>query len=148
MKKLFFLFVIPLILFNCDKDDDGNAPLSFLEKHQGTVWQDSSSGEEYFRFINNVNSPLESWFFWVDCYEYDLAVFGEGQTININSNNTFEVETVEFDGLNEYLDIITLTISGNSLELSYRYYENGEMYASGSEFYTASTVDVDSLTLC
>ena len=148
MKKIFFLLVLSLIVFNCSEDDEGNVTITFLEKHGGSIWQESGSVEYFFRFINNVDNPLESWFLWDNCYEYSLTDFGESQTIIRNSNNTLEVEFIEFDGGFEYRELVVITVSGSSLELAYEFFENGELYESGSEFYVASSTNVDDLDLC
>jgi hypothetical protein len=149
MKKLIYILVLSLFVFNCSKDDDENTNTTFLEKYENTVWYSSENdAPSYIRFINNENNPLEYWIDLDDCYNYYLDTFYEGDTISKNSNDTLEFTYLESDGGVEYKDIITLTVSGNSIEVKFKYYENNELYESGTQNFTKSSIDVDSFNLC
>ena len=149
MKKLFYLLFIPLLFFGCSDSNDDPSNISFLEKHEGTVWTSTEDGETlYIRFINNVLSPFEYWFEFEDCYYYQLDTLDELTTITENSNDKLVFQYVEDDGGLEYLDVITLSISGNTLEIFYQYYENGDLYESGTDYLSKSSIDVDNLVLC
>ena len=51
------------------------------------------------------------------------------------------------DGI-EYIDIVTLTITGNSMKAETEYYENGLLVETDIFFLTKSSDDVDSFILC
>lgn len=157
MKKLIYILVLPLFIFNCSKSDDDNlkTPVddnlntTFLEKYEGTVWiSNELDVTSYIRFINNLNTPLENWIDMTDCYYYYLQTLYEGDTLSENSNDTLEFRYVESDEGVEYLDIITLTASGNTIEAEYKYYEDGDLYESGTLYLSKSSIDVDGFILC
>ena len=149
MKKIIYILVLSFFIISCSKSDDDNSSTTFLEKYEGTVWFNNENDvPSYIRFINNLSTPLENWIDVADCYQYYLNEFYEGDSITENSNDILEFRYVESDGGDEWVDIMTLTASGNSIEVEYKYYENDDLYESGFIYFTKSSADVDSFTLC
>jgi len=150
MKKLIYILIFSLFIFNCSDDDNpSTTSITFLEKYEGTVWfNDENDVPSYIRFINNLSTPLENWIDVAVCYQYYLNEFYEGDSITKNSNDILEFRYVESDGGDEWVDIMTLTASENSIEVEYKYYENGDLYESGFIYFTKSSADVESFTLC
>ncbi|MFH6767530.1 hypothetical protein V8G56_02185 [Gaetbulibacter aquiaggeris] len=132
MKKLIYILVLSLFIFNCSKSDDD---VTFLEKYDGTVWS-SFDGYLYLRFVNNLNNPIESIYESNEgCYIYNSDL-GSSITITINSNDTFEC-TIDDDKL-------TFTVSGNSLKMEM----DGDYLLDEPVYLTKSSVDVDSFNRC
>lgn len=153
MKKIFYILVLSLFIFNCSNSDNDGSNMTFLAKYEGTVWVYSDSGEKtYARIINNLNSPFEFWIELGNCYYYFLETLDDGYysgfTITKNSNDTFEVKFIENDGEVEYIDLVTVNVSGSSMEINSEYYEDGNLTDSYSEFYTKTSIDLDSFILC
>lgn len=153
MKKIFYIIVLSLFIFNCSKSDTNGSNTTFLAKYEDTVWVYTDSGErDYLRVINSTNSPFEFWYEYGDCYDYYLETLDDDYysaiTITKNSNDTLKVKFVENDGGYEYINIATVTVSGNTMEIKYEYYEDGNLTDSYSEYYTKSSIDVDSFTTC
>lgn len=148
MKKLICILALSFFMFNCSKNDD-NLSTTFLEKYEGTVWVSNDYDvTTYIRFINNIKTPLENWIDVTDCYHYYLETLYDGDILSKNSNDTLEFKYVESDGGVEYLDIITLTASSNTIKAEYKYYEDGDLYESGTIHFSKSSIDVDSFILC
>ncbi|WP_242120562.1 hypothetical protein [Aestuariivivens sediminicola] len=153
MKHIIYLLTLLLFVFNCSKDNNPEADRTFLEKYAGTVWVFTDYGEKtYVRIIDNLNHPFEYWEESGDCYDYYLEILDEEfysvVDITKNSNNTFELEAVDTDGGMEFMLIMTISVFGNNLEMSYTYYEDGVLNETYSEYWAKVSMDVDSLPIC
>lgn len=151
MKKIMYLLPIFLILFTCSKSDNENPPnvTTFLEQYENTVWiSNADEANTYVRFVNDLNHPIEFWIDNGDCFYFDQEDFSEGGSVTKNLNNILEFTYSETYGDIEYVEIVTITISGNSMVASYVDYENGEKIGSGSIYFTKSTENVDDFILC
>ena len=99
-----------------------------------------------------LNHPFEYWEESGDCYDYYLEILDEEfysvVDITKNSNNTFELEAVDTEGGMEFMLIMTISVSGNNLEMSYTYYEDGILNETYSEYWAKVSMDVDSLPIC
>ena len=66
MKKIIYILVLSLFIFNCSKSDDDNSPEScntFLECNDGSTWiLDDDIVVIILRINDNINDPLEQWF--------------------------------------------------------------------------------------
>ena len=143
--------VLALFIFNCSKNDDDKSSITFLEKHEGTVWLNNDDGGFiYIRFINNKNTPLETWIGYdeIDCYYYFLENSLGSFTITENSDDKLEFRFIEKDEGVEYIDIITITVSGNSIKAESKYYEDGSLIETEITYFTQTNEDVDNLTIC
>ncbi|GAA4281060.1 hypothetical protein [Gaetbulibacter aestuarii] len=151
MKKLIYLLPIFLILFTCNNKDNVNDtnPETFLEQFENTVWLSNvDEVNTYIRFINDLNHPIEFWVDEGDCFYYDQEDFSEGGSVSENLNNILEFTYSETYGDIEYVEIVTVTVSGNTMVVKYVDYENGEIIESGSVYFSKSTENVDDFTLC
>lgn len=160
MRNLFnFLMIATLIIpFNSCSSDDGNdvnTVLTFLEKHDGSVWflqNNDDYYDYYFRLINNVITPIESWEMDIyendDCYYYErLNITVIGYEITENLENKFEITFLNpEDETNVYT--VTLTVSDNILEMKYTRFENGIEISTFTDYYSSSSIDLDGLIIC
>ncbi|NNK83775.1 MAG: hypothetical protein HKO92_11680 [Flavobacteriaceae bacterium] len=148
MKKILLILVLSLFIVSCSDSDDEQ---TFLEKHEGTVWElVNPEIVEYLRINNNESTPFG---FWVrnldeeDCYYYDNDVLNDA-IIKENSNNTFEFELSEIYEEIQYLSRIKITINGDIMIVIIEEYSNGELYETDTENFERSSADVDSFILC
>jgi len=146
MKKVICILVLSLFLFNCSKSDDDNSSATFLEKYDGTVWYSDDDGM-YYRIVNNLNNPREIYWSNIDCYNYISFEFDPFTTID--SNDTTFQYTIHFPGEGGPFDVTTLTVTGNSLKVETKFFEDvGVLDYSITFNFTKSSVDVDSLIKC
>jgi hypothetical protein len=123
MKKLIILLFIQL-LFACSSDDDSQEYQTFLEKHNGIVWETSPESNvtyiQRFMFTNNPKAIL-SYF-----EEYGS---GNCTTIQIGTNCSdcyiiYENNNILSIGSDTEV-ISTFTVSSDGLTLSYDSYDDG-----------------------
>ncbi|MFH4967275.1 hypothetical protein V8G61_03635 [Gaetbulibacter sp. M240] len=151
MKKSIYLIPFIFIIFTCSKSDPvtNTTSQTFLEKYAGTVWTTSDDDvTTYIRFVNNMNHPIEYWIDANECFYYLLEEFFENDAITQNLNDTIEFTYTENDGDIVYVDIITVTVSGNTMVAAYEYYEDDTLYESGSIIFIKSSEKVDDFILC
>ena len=150
MKKLFFISILSLLFLGCSKSDDNSSDENtFLKIYEGTVWTITEEGQSlYIRFINNTKAPIEYWIEFEDCYFYILDRLVGDNKITENSEDRLVIRYFENDDGDEYLDIVTITINGNSLRGETKSYENDVLVETDIQILSKSTDDVDSLILC
>ena len=150
MKKLFYISVLALLFLGCSKSDDNSSDENtFLRKYEGTVWTITEEGQTmYIRFINDTRTPIEYWIEFEDCYFYILDRMVGDNKITENSEDRLVFKYFEDDDGVEYLDIVTITVSGNSLRGESEFYENGVLVETDIQILSKSTDDVDNLILC
>lgn len=150
MKKLFYISILLLAIFACSKSDDNPSDENtFLKIYEGTVWSITEEGQTmYIRFINNTRTPVEYWIEFEDCYFYILDRLVGDNRITENSEDRLVFRYFENDDGVEYLDIVTITVNGNSLRGESEFYENGVLVETDILILSKSTDDVDSLVLC
>ncbi|MFH4967273.1 hypothetical protein V8G61_03625 [Gaetbulibacter sp. M240] len=151
MKNLIYLLILSLLNYNCRQQvyDENPFETTFLNLNDNTVWANKfENSVTYYRFINDMNRPLEYWVKDTDCYQYFLDSFENDDVITLNSKDTFEI-TIKNDAEDiEYIEKITLTDAGNVIKALIRYYENGDLYDQGTIEFSKSDLDVSSLKLC
>lgn len=146
MKKLVYVLPIILIFFACSSNDSVDIPESetFLERYDSTVWvTNTDDTNNYIRFVNDLNHPIEYWLDGGACFYYMREDFTSEGSLIENLNNTLAFQYIENDGDTIYLDKVTITISGSIMVATYEYYENSVLYESGSIYFTKSTKSVD-----
>lgn len=150
MKKLFHILILSLFIFSCSKSDDNpSEENTFLKIYEDTAWLNDEDEESvYIRFINNPKAPIEYWIEFEDCYFYILDRMSSESKIIENTAERLVFRHVENDEEIEYVDIVTLTITGNSLKGETEFYENGVLVETDINFLTKSSDDVDNLILC
>ena len=150
MKKLLYLTILSLFCLGCSKSDDNPSDENtFLRTHEDTVWMITEEGQSvYLRFINNTKAPIEYWIEFEDCYFYILDRLVGDNKITENSEDRLVIRYFENDDGDEYLDIVTITINGNSLIGETKSYENDVLVETDIQMLSKSTDDVDSLILC
>ena len=122
MKKLILLLFIPIV-FTCNSDDS-QEDQTFLEKHNGIVWETSPESNvsyiQRFMFTNNPKAIL-SYFEEdnsVNCITTVMGTCSNCYIIYENSNNILSIGSdVEV--------ISTFTVSSDGLTLSYDSYDDG-----------------------
>ena len=160
MKNLFKYLIIAtlLISFNsCSTDDDGNdgnTTLTFLEKHEGSVWfflNNDDYYDYYMRLINNLDTPIEAWDIYNDddCYDYERVSFTDiGYDITENSENKFELIMFNPDDETNFFTVTLTTPDNTTLEMKFTLFENGVETLSFIDNFVMSWVDVDALIIC
>ena len=121
MKKL--LLLSALLIFACSSDEGNNSTLTFLEKYNGVVWEESNGSIFTITFFENPpawRTSLDENFDGVNCSYY---IFGE-------ENPDYHMEIIEMfedEIIFSYVDYIdfssfdiTFTVenSGNTLRAS------------------------------
>lgn len=149
MKKL-FLLTLSLILLNCSNDDNNSNDntKTFLENYAGTSWQNTIDIQFYLRFINNLNSPMETYFDFLDCYIYTkFNLAEEVAEIILNEGDVLKIKYGPLDG---YEGTYTLTVSGNNLKFEDDYQSTDDVNDAGVDilYFTKTSVDLDALTKC
>ena len=137
MKNLIYLLILSLLNYNCKQQGYDSNPIgtTFLNLNENTVWANKfENSVTYYRFINDMNRPLEYWVKDTDCYQYFL--------------DSFEITLKNQEENIEYIEKITLTKTGNVIKALISYYENGELYDQGTIEFSKSDLDVTSLKLC
>ncbi len=151
---LLILSVIMVSFNSCDKDDDNDDGITFLESYEGTKWALEDDGgipedhnvPDYFRVVNDSNKIIEGWYLGPECYYFieGFAVVGD-QKITENSENKLVVKiTYSADDT----DTFTCTIQGDILKVVNVYKDAGWPDEVYNIFYNKTTVDVDSLPIC
>jgi hypothetical protein len=124
MKKLLLLLSL-IVLFSCSSNDDNQDGQTFLERHNGIVWETSPESNvtyvQRFMFTNNPTAILS---YFEDGGSGDCTTIPIGTNcsdcyiIIENNNNTLSIGSdVEV--------ISTFTVSGDGLTLSYDSYDDG-----------------------
>jgi hypothetical protein len=125
MKKLILLLFIPLV-FTCSSDssDDSQEDQTFLEKHNGIVWETSpESNVSYIQRLMFTNNPKAILSYFeegnsVNCTTIAIGTCSNCYIIYENSNNILSIGSdVEV--------ISTFTVSSDGLTLSYDSYDDG-----------------------
>ena len=148
-KKIIYFLVISLCIFSCSTTDDQNLDVTFLEKYEGTVWLKNNPEQVlYIRFINNPNTPLEYWIKDDTCFNYYLEKFFKDKSLTVNSENTLEFSYYRCIDATECVNIITLEVIENSIQLESKHFEDGILVATENLDYTKSNKDVDNFILC
>ena len=150
MKKIIYILVLSLFIFNCSKSDDDNSPEScntFLECNDGSTWiLDYDFAVVLFRINDNINNLLEQWVIYdsEDCYYYLGNTYVLYYTITENTKDKLVIKNDYGSG-----DIETLTFSivNGELKEIYSQYISGESYEEILIF-QETTIDVDNLTIC
>ena len=176
MKKIIYILALSLFVFNCSKDDIKVVNPTFLEKYDGTTWKYwnfmSNPPKFYFRFIYDLNNPVEYW--WRSdsanesnnyCFEHEFVTLSEENrgSISINtyykdkgildnerSNGILEYRAYRnIDGI-EYLDITSFDISNNIMIYEYELYKNEDLIKSNTVVFSGhmNPSHVDGLILC
>ncbi|GAA4281058.1 hypothetical protein [Gaetbulibacter aestuarii] len=150
MKTIMYLLLLCLLNYNCKNNKDNNpVDTSFLSSNESLVWANEfENAVIYYRFINDVNHPIEYWVKDKDCYQHFLDSLEKNNAITINSKDTLEVTIHDKAGDIDYVEKITLTGMGDYIEALFRYYENGKMYDHGNFRFSKSDLEVDGLKLC
>ncbi len=148
-----------LFLSNCSKSDEESSTLTFLEKYTGSVWSSNEDydSNEFMRFTNDLNQPIESWVNRTCCYYYEMETLkmGKGTPVTYkvtqNADNNLEISYYsDWDG-NKYREVekLTLSVSGNTLKLDSKFYYDDDLdYVEDPIIFQKSTSDVESLMLC
>ena len=105
MKNLLYLFLA--ITVACGGDDDSSEPQTFLERFNGTIWQNDN--------YDPMNLDLTGTVWMVFYYNSDYIV----SDIGFESNADNEVELRCFNFSDDYFSIVTndynnLTLSANN----------------------------------
>ena len=148
MKKIIYILVLSLFVFNCSKSDDDNSPEScntFLECNDGSTWilnYDFSSVSVLYRINNNIKNPFEQWIIFdgEDCYYQGDFEADFDFTITENTKDKL---------------VIKIDLGGGDSETASFSIVNGELkiiddYESIQEvlIFQETTIDVDKLTIC
>ena len=154
MKKIIYLFVLSIFVTGCSKpyDDisnENNSNITFLEKFEGTVWlKDNPKQVLFLRFINRTETPLEYWIKNISCYDYTLERIYDDTTLAINLENILEFRYYRNIDATDYINIITIEVLGNNMQLESKHYEDDILVYIENLNYDKSIVDVDKLPLC
>ena len=179
MKKIMLRLFLSLVLFSCSKDDIeefDKVDKTFLEKFEGTTWKywnfETNPKKFYFRFINDLNKPVEYW--WRSeranesnnyCFEHKYVTLSEkmGESITINthsmdenilgkeqSNGTLEYRSSQIIDEIEHLQITTFDITDDIMIYKYEEFKNGGLTCLEIVFFSGhvSSSYVDGLILC
>lgn len=147
LKIIIYAFIY-CFFFTCSNEDD-TFNTTFLKKYEGTVWLKESPMEYVFiRFIDNNNTPLEFWVNGFECYYHYTETLCGDNTLTINNEDILEFKYFRNCDQTDYVNIITLKASGNSMELESKFYEDDILMAVEILNYTKSNQDVDSFKIC
>ncbi|MGA9270334.1 MAG: hypothetical protein WBV45_06905 [Lutimonas sp.] len=147
----FFLILAACIgLTSCNSDDEDEiVQQTWLEKYDGTKWNDGS--EVYIKIIGNTSVILESWFLDDSCYVYNVYLYElihENANLGIaffeiieNSTNKLVFQVKIF----ESTETITLRVNGDTLTIKR---ENNAREGWESKDFKKTTVDFDDFTIC
>lgn len=147
--SLVALVTLSLSFVSCSSDDDDEASL-FLENHGGTLWNFSeqiSGTSLYLRINSSESNPFEIWLKWPgsSCYDHEGVDDSETPEVLENTKNTLKLRVD--DSATEYT-IVTLSVSGDFLTISYEYFEDGSMVEEESVILARSSDNVNDLQLC
>ena len=136
---LFFSIILSLIVsFNgCSDDEDDIIQQTWLEKYDGTRWEDGDG--LYWRIIDNTNTILESWYHDGPCYWHSIPEGNENFEIIENSTNKLVFRVVEDDNT----QTITFRVNGDTLTVLLEYNGRSETIS-----FKKTAVNVDDFTLC
>lgn len=149
MKKIIYFLVIFLLVFSCSKTSDQILDATFLEKYHGTVWLKNNPNQIlYIRFINDTITPLEYWIKDGACYDYNLEIIYESNSLTKNFENTLEFRYHRCIDATDYVNIVTLEVFENSMLLESKHFEDGIFVSTEYLDYTKSNEDVDNFVLC
>ena len=148
MKKIIYILVLSLFIFNCSKSDDDTCN-TFLECNDGSTWilnYDFSSVSVLYRINNNIKNPFEQWIIFdgEDCYyqgdfeaDFDFTI----------TENTKDKLVINIDLGGGDSETATFSIVNGELKEIYSQYISGESYEEILIF-QETTIDVDNLTIC
>ena len=145
MKKIIYILVLSLFVFNCSKSDDDNSPEScntFLECNDGSTWiLDYDFAVVLFRINDNINNLLEQWVIYdsEDCYYYLGNTYVLYYTI---TENTKDKLVLKIDDAST-TSTLTFSIVNGELKIIDDYESIQEVL-----IFQETTIDVDKLTIC
>jgi len=136
---LFISIILSLVVsFNgCSDDDDDIIQQTWLEKYDGTKWEDGDG--LYWRIIDNTNIILESWYHDGPCYYHSISDGNVNFEIIENSTNKLVFRVVEDDNT----QTITFRVNGDTLTVLLEYNGRSETIS-----FKKTAVNVDDFTLC
>jgi len=150
MKKIIYILVLSLFVFNCSKSDDDNSPEScntFLECNDGSTWiLDYDFAVVLFRINDNINNLLEQWVIYdsEDCYYYLGNTYVLYYTI---TENTKDKLVLKIDDAST-TSTLTFSIVNGELKLIVQEIFDGELSYEDTLVLQETTIDVDNLTIC
>ena len=153
MKKIIYILVLSLFVFNCSKSDDDNSPEScnnfFLECNDGSTWiLHYASADMLLRINDNLNNPLEQWLIYdgEDCYEYYSIIFGDATMTENTKDKLVIKDDYVLEGISG-TSTFTFSIVNGELKFIYQDIFDGESYEE-ILILQETTIDVDKLTIC
>ena len=147
MKKIIYILVLSLFIFNCSSDDDNSSDScdTFLECNDGSTWilnYDFSSVSVLYRINNNIKNPFEQWIIFdgEDCYyqgdfeaDFDFTI----------TENTKDKLVIKYDDGSGEIETLTCSIVNGELKIIDDYESIQEVL-----IFQETTIDVDKLTIC
>ena len=124
-----------LLFFSCSSNDNSNNDNnteSFLERHDGVVWEStfSEDGIEYISYLRFNNDDINWWteaYYQgggeFDCWNLEQTIDEISWTLISNSGNFFSCSSVYPEG-DGWIGNITVTNGGNTIEIESLSYSN------------------------
>ncbi len=123
---------------------------TFLETHKGSIWKygEPEDGLTIYAQINKSESdPFKLWVYNVidDCYMYEKM--SEAGTAEVLENTKNRVRVKIEENADEH-GIFTMTINGNSMNVTLDSYEEGKLVKEEKFVLNRSNDNVEQLVVC
>ena len=152
MKKLIYILVLSLFVFNCSKNDDDEVVQcdTFLSCNNSITWKNvetfnNSEYSFYIKLNDNENNPFKTWVSTstIDCgYDY----FGEPDMqfqVLENSKDKLIVKVIWPEGDDGY-ETWTMTIQNDRLKLVSVYYQQEQI----NILFDKTSENIDAFIFC
>lgn len=139
----FFILISLIVSFNsCKKDNETELTQTFLEKYNGTTWEDENI--YYVKFYNNTTTPFVFWQLDTQSNCYSKSDFLANGVVEIieNSSKILIVKITENEP-HSYTHNISFTVDGDNIIAYNDEYEIGDVIN-----FNKSIMNVDNLEVC
>ena len=145
MKKILLSLILVITLFSCSDTE----PITFLEKHNLSVWERTEGSDPerkfFLRILSNPDKISDIWFSTVnDCYGNIL--YGDGFEISIGSNTEDYLEIKQITNYDDQ-DQISFSIKNGEL-IQNGYTTNAHGSYNWSDTWVRSEMNVEDLKRC
>ena len=148
MKKIILALILVVTFFSCSDEAE---PITFLEKHNMSVWERKDNSEQVQKFFMRISSDPNKiavrWYTTVPDHEcYSKHLYGNGFEVGTGDNTLDYLEIVQKTEYDDQDKVTFNIINGELIQAGYTINAHGSY--RWAHTWVKSKVDVDDLNLC